>query len=160
MGVNMQIITKNENKILLLINNNKDKYPENIGYDVIKDMLGISEMDLVESLENLQEKNFIRLDSENKLVYYENLNDEVKVVEDKSALKKYMLNKTEEEAYEIIQDVITKYEGYAPRYVLEGALLYGQLELTPKRTYNIIVSLENKNLLNKVIKTDGEYYTM
>lgn len=156
----MQIITKNENKILLLINNNKDKYPENIGYDVIKDMLGISEMDLVESLENLQEKNFIRLDSENKLVYYENLNDEVKVVEDKSALKKYMLNKTEEEAYEIIQDVITKYEGYAPRYVLEGALLYGQLELTPKRTYNIIVSLENKNLLNKVIKTDGEYYTM
>jgi len=156
----MQIITKNENKILMLLKNNIEKFPENTPYDVIKDMLGISEVSMVESLENLQNKGFIRLDSDNNLVIYEDLNQEVKVVEDKSALKKYMLNKTEEDAYVIIQDVITKYEGYAPRYVLEGALLYGQLELTPKRTYNIIVSLENKNLLNRVVKNDGEYYTM
>jgi hypothetical protein len=100
------------------------------------------------------------LDADNKLIYYNDLDAEVKVVENKSALKRYMLNKTEEDAYEIIQDVITKYDGYAPRYVLEGALLYGQLELTPKRTYNIIVSLENKKLLKKVVKTDGEYYTI
>ena len=94
------------------------------------------------------------------MIYYDDLNMEVKVVENRSELKRYMLNKTEEDAYEIIRDVITKYDGYAPRYVLEGALLYGQLELTPKRTYNIIVSLENKKLLNKVVKTDGEYYTI
>ena len=156
----MQIITKNENKILMLLKNNIEKFPENTPYDVIKDILGISEISMVESLENLQSKGFIKLDSDNNLVYYEDLNQEVKIVEDKSALKKYMLNKTEEDAYVIIQDVITKYEGYAPRYVLEGALLYGQLELTPKRTYNIIVSLENKNLLNRVVKNDGEYYTM
>jgi hypothetical protein len=54
--------------------------------------------------------------------------------------KIHFLDGRKEDAYEIIQDVITKYDGYAPRYVLEGALLYGQLELTPKRTYNIIVS--------------------
>lgn len=71
-----------------------------------------------------------------------------------------MLNKTEEDAYVIIQNVISKYNGYAPRYVLEGALLYGELELSPKRTYNIIVSLENKNLLKKVKRADGEYYTI
>ncbi|RAP52117.1 MAG: hypothetical protein BZ137_09180 [Methanosphaera sp. rholeuAM130] len=156
----MQIITKSENKVLMLLKNNKEKYPDNISYDVIKDILGISEVRLVDSLELLQKKDFIKLDPDKKLVYYDDLNMEVKVVENKSALKRYMLNKTEEDAYEIIQDVITKYEGYAPRYVLEGALLYGQLELTPKRTYNIIVSLENKKLLNKVAKSDGEYYTI
>ena len=156
----MQIITKNENKIILLLKNNKEKYPEKISYDTIRNMLDISEVSLFDLLESLQEKEFIKLDTEEKQVYYEDLEKEIKVVEDKSALKKYMLNQTEEEAYEIIQNVITKYEGYAPRYVLEGALLYGQLELTPKRTYNIIVSLENKNLLNKVLRNDGEYYTM
>ena len=106
------------------------------------------------------EKNFIKLDSDAKEVHYIDLYLETKVVEDKSALKSYMLNKTEEDAYVIIQNVISKYNGYAPRYVLEGALLYGELELSPKRTYNITVSLENKNLLKKVKRADGEYYTI
>ncbi|RAP49397.1 MAG: hypothetical protein BZ133_07940 [Methanosphaera sp. SHI613] len=156
----MQIITKKENNILTIIKNLRQKYPESLSYDIIKDLIDLSETRLVESLEVLQTKDFIRLDADNKLIYYNDLDAEVKVVENKSALKRYMLNKTEEDAYEIIQDVITKYDGYAPRYVLEGALLYGQLELTPKRTYNIIVSLENKKLLKKVVKTDGEYYTI
>ena len=38
--------------------------------------------------------------------------------------------------------------------------MYGELELSPKRTYNIIVSLENKQLLKRVEKVDGEYYTI
>lgn len=156
----MQVITKNENKILLLIKNNLDKYPEKIPYNKIKDILELSETSLIDLLEALQEKNFIKLDSDAKEVHYIDLYLETKVVEDKSALKSYMLNKTEEDAYVIIQNVISKYNGYAPRYVLEGALLYGELELSPKRTYNIIVSLENKNLLKKVKRADGEYYTI
>lgn len=156
----MQIITKKENKILLFLKNNEDTYPNNISYDKIKDVLGISETNMMDSLESLEDKGFIRIDSDDKMVYYEDLKKEIKVVKDKSALKDYMLNKTEEDAYEIIRNIITKYEGYAPRYVLEGALLYGELELTPKRTYNIMVSLENKKLLNRVRKNDGDYYTM
>lgn len=156
----MQVITKNENKILLLIKNNLDKYPEKIPYNKIKDILELSETSLIDLLEALQEKNFIKLDSDAKEVHYIDLYLETKVVEDKSALKSYMLNKTEEDVYVIIQNVISKYNGYAPRYVLEGALLYGELELSPKRTYNIIVSLENKNLLKKVKRADGEYYTI
>lgn len=156
----MQVITKNENKILLLIKNNLDKYPEKIPYNKIKDILELSETSLIDLLEALQEKNFIKLDSDAKEVHYIDLYLETKVVEDKSALKSYMLNKTEEDAYVIIQNVISKYKGYAPRYVLEGALLYGELELSPKRTYNITVSLENKNLLKKVKRADGEYYTI
>ena len=134
----MQVITKNENKILLLIKNNLDKYPEKIPYNKIKDILELSETSLIDLLEALQEKNFIKLDSDAKEVHYIDLYLETKVVEDKSALK----------------------NGYAPRYVLEGALLYGELELSPKRTYNITVSLENKNLLKKVKRADGEYYTI
>lgn len=156
----MQVITKNENKILLLIKNNLDKYPEKIPYNKIKDILELSETSLIDLLEALQEKNFIKLDSDAKEVHYIDLYLETKVVEDKSALKSYMLNKTEEDAYVIIQNVISKYNGYAPRYVLEGALLYGELELSPKRTYNITVSLENKNLLKEVKRADGEYYTI
>ena len=156
----MQVITKNENKILLLIKNNLDKYPEKIPYNKIKDILELSETSLIDLLEALQEKNFIKLDSDAQEVHYIDLYLETKVVEDKSALKSYMLNKTEEDAYVIIQNVISKYNGYAPRYVLEGALLYGELELSPKRTYNITVSLENKNLLKKVKRADGEYYTI
>ena len=156
----MQVITKNDNKILLLIKNNLDKYPEKIPYNKIKDILELSETSLIDLLEALQEKNFIKLDSDAKEVHYIDLYLETKVVEDKSALKSYMLNKTEEDAYVIIQNVISKYNGYAPRYVLEGALLYGELELSPKRTYNITVSLENKNLLKKVKRADGEYYTI
>lgn len=156
----MQVITKNENKILLMIKNNLDKYPEKIPFDTIKETLDFSETKLVDLLESLQSKNFITYNLEDNEIAYVDLNSEIKVVEDKSALKDYMLNKTEEDAYVIIQNVISKYEGYAPRYILEGALLYGQLELSPKRTYNITVSLENKHLLKKVKRADGEYYTI
>ncbi|WP_069592464.1 hypothetical protein [Methanosphaera sp. WGK6] len=156
----MQIITKDENKILLLIKNNIDKYPTSISYETIREILDVSETEVVDLLNSLQNKHFLEVDMNTKEVTYDNLNEEIKVVENKSELKKFMLNKTEEDAYVIIQEVISKYEGYVPRYILEGALLYGELELTPKRTYNIIVSLENKKLLNKVRRADGEYYTI
>ncbi len=156
----MQIITKNQNKILILLKHNREKYPENISYDKIRDLLDISETHLMDSLEALEKKNFIELDSANKLVNYVDLDTEIKIVEDKKALKKYMLNKTEEDAYEIIQEVIEQHENYVPKFILEGSLLYGNLELTPKKTYNIIVSLENRGLLKKINKTDGEYYTL
>ncbi|RAP43679.1 hypothetical protein [uncultured Methanosphaera sp.] len=156
----MQIITKQENRILMFIKNNLDKYPESISYDTIRDVLDLSETKVVDLLNSLQKKNFIFVDQDTKMVTYNDLDVEVKIVEDKSALKTYMLNKTEEEAYVIIQDVISKYDGYAPRYILEGALLYGELGLSTKRTYNITVALENKQLLKRVKRADGEYYTI
>lgn len=156
----MQIITNDENKILLFIKNNLSEYPDSVSYDTIREVLGYSETKMVDLLSSLQEKNILEFDSSTKVVSYIDLDMEVKVVENKSKLKEYMLNQTEEDAYAIITDVISKYDNYAPRYILEGALMYGQLELTPKRTYNIIVSLENKQLLKRVEKVDGEYYTM
>ena len=127
---------------------------------IIREVLDYSETKMVDLLNSLKEKEIIDYDNSTKDVTYVNLDMEVEVVENKSELKEYMLNKTEEDAYSIIKEVIAKYDNYAPRYILEGALLYGELQLTPKRTYNIIVSLENKQLLTRVEKVDGEYYTI
>jgi len=157
---NLQIITSNENQILEFIKGSLDDYPESIGYDSIRDVLELSETRLVELLESLEEKSFIRLDEDSRRVYYADLDVDVEVVKNKSALRRYMLNRSEEDAYSIIKEVIMNYGGLAPRFALEGALLYGSLEFTPKRTYNVMVSLENKNLLNRVLKNDGEYYTV
>lgn len=156
----MQILTNDENKVLLFIRNNIEKYPESVSYDVIRDVLNFSETRMVDLLISLEKKNIIQFDDSTKDVTYLNIDSEVEVVENQTEYKQYMLNKTEEEAYEIIREVILNYDNYAPRYVLEGALLYGELELTPKRTYNIIVSLENKQLLRRIEKFDGEYYTI
>lgn len=156
----MQIITNDENKIILFIKNNLDKYPEKVSYDEIRGVLDFSETKMVDLLDSLQQKKIIEYDASTKDVSYVNLDVDLEVVENQSELKKYMLNKTEEDAYAIINEVISKYDDYAPRYILEGALMYGELELSPKRTYNIIVSLENKQLLKRVEKVDGEYYTI
>ncbi|MEE1117403.1 MAG: hypothetical protein VZR33_04585 [Methanosphaera sp.] len=156
----MQIITNDENKIILFIKNNLDKYPEKVSYDEIRGVLDFSETKMVDLLDSLQQKKIIEYDASTKEVSYVNLDVDLEVVENQSELKKYMLNKTEEDAYAIINEVISKYDNYAPRYILEGALMYGELELSPKRTYNIIVSLENKQLLKRVEKVDGEYYTI
>ena len=156
----MQILTIDENKVLLFIKNNIEEYPESVSYDVIRDVLSFSETRMVDLLISLEKKNIIQFDDSTKEVTYVNIDCEVEVVENQTEYKQYMLNKTEEEAYEIIREVILNYDNYAPRYVLEGALLYGELELTPKRTYNIIVSLENKQLLRRIEKFDGEYYTI
>lgn len=156
----MQIITNDENKIILFIKNNLDKYPEKVSYDTIREVLDFSETKMVDLLESLKQKKIMEYDSSTKDVTYLDLDAEVEVVESQSELKEYMLNKTEEDAYAIINEVISKYDNYAPRYILEGALMYGELELSPKRTYNIIVSLENKQLLKRVEKVDGEYYTI
>jgi hypothetical protein len=156
----LQIITNDENKVILFIKNNMEQYPDKVSYDIIREVLDYSETKMVDILNSLKDKNILDYDDSTKEITYKNLDAEVEVVENKSELKKYMLNKTEEDAYVIINEVISKYDQYAPRYVLEGALMYGELELSPKKTYNIIVSLENKQLLKRVEKFDGEYYTI
>lgn len=144
----------------MFIRNNLEKYPEEVSYDTVRDVLDYSETKIVDLLSSLQEKKILQFNPDTKKVTYLDLDMEVQIVESKDELKKLLLNQTEEDAYTIITDVIAKYENYAPRYILEGALMYGELELTPKRTYNIIVSLENKQLLKRVEKADGEYYTI
>lgn len=61
------------------------------------------------------------------------------------------------ESMEIIEKLVDE-SGKISRTLLEGNLLYGEMELTDIRMYNLITSLENKGVLRKFTLTDGEYY--
>ncbi|KUK71621.1 hypothetical protein [Methanobacterium sp. 42_16] len=61
------------------------------------------------------------------------------------------------ESMELIQKLVDE-SGKISRTLLEGNLLYGEMELTDIRMYNLITSLENKGVLRKFTLTDGEYY--
>lgn len=69
------------------------------------------------------------------------------------------LTENESRAYEIIKGLADD-SGYISRHVLEGNLLYGELDLSPLGAYNLVMSLENKGLIKKIQLTDGEYYTI
>jgi len=58
---------------------------------------------------------------------------------------------------EIIENLVDD-SGNLSRTLLEGNLLYGELELSSIRMYNLITSLEYKGILKKFKLTDGEYY--
>jgi hypothetical protein len=61
------------------------------------------------------------------------------------------------QSMEIIEKLVDE-SGKISRTLLEGNLLYGEMELTDIRMYNLITSLENKGVLKKFTLTDGEYY--
>jgi hypothetical protein len=61
------------------------------------------------------------------------------------------------QSMEIIEKLVDE-SGKISRTLLEGNLLYGEMELTDIRMYNLITSLENKGVLRKFTLTDGEYY--
>jgi hypothetical protein len=65
----------------------------------------------------------------------------------------------EVEALNIIRNLSEKEEdGLVSRYIVEGNLLYGNLNVSNFRMYHILISLENKEILKKIKKNDGEYY--
>lgn len=70
---------------------------------------------------------------------------------------KDQLSEKEQRSLEIIKKLVDE-EGNISRTLLEGTLLYGELELSSIRMYNLITSLENKDILKKIQLTDGEYY--
>lgn len=71
--------------------------------------------------------------------------------------EKDQLSETEVQSLEIIKKLVDD-SGNISRTLLEGTLLYGELELSSIRMYNLITSLENKGILKKIQITDGEYY--
>lgn len=71
---------------------------------------------------------------------------------------KDQLSETEEQSLEIIGKLVDD-SGNISRTLLEGTLLYGELELSSISMYNLITSLEYKGILKKISLTDGEYYS-
>ncbi|MGL6298470.1 MAG: hypothetical protein ACRC1M_04815, partial [Methanobacteriaceae archaeon] len=69
------------------------------------------------------------------------------------------LDKKEEESLEIIKSLVSE-DNIISKYLLEGNLLYGELQLSNFRMYHIILSLENKKIIKRVVRDDGEYYRL
>lgn len=150
-------ITRNEDVVLNQIKIFNAEYPEGIPVDVIRKDLGFHEYDLVNILEELQNKNLI-IFKDSKVSLSES-EKEINTVNSKKDLEELELNQKEKDSYKLIQELVDD-KNLIPKYTLEGHLLYGDLKLSNFRMYHIILSLQNKGLLKSINKSDGEYYLL
>ena len=151
----MITITKNEEVVLEQVKIFNIEYPQGIPLNVLRKDLGFHEYDLVQILEELQDKDLI-IFKDNKIKLSES-EKEINTVNSKKDIEELELNMKERESYKLIQELVDD-KNLISRYTLEGHLLYGDLKLTNFRMYHIILSLQNKGLLKSIEKDDGEYY--
>jgi len=153
----MITITKKEQVVLDQIKIFNIEYPDGVPTSVLRKELGFHEYDLVEILEELQDKNLVVFkDNRASLSEHEK---EINTVNSKQDLEELELNMKEKESYKLIRDLVDD-KNLVSKYILEGHLLYGDLKLTNFRMYHIILSLQNKGLLKSITKEDGEYYLL
>ena len=150
-------ITRNEEVVLSQIEIFDTEYPEGIPVNVLRKDLGFHEYDLVQILEELQDKDLIVF-KDNKVSLSES-EKEINTVNSRKDIEELELNMKERESYKLIQELVDD-NNLIPKYTLEGHLLYGDLKLTNFRMYHIILSLQNKQLLKAIEKDDGEYYLL
>ena len=153
----MITITRNEEVVLNQIKIFNMEYPEGIPLNVIRGELGFHEYDLVQILEELQDKGLVVF-NDNKVILSES-EKEVNTVNSKKDLQELELNQKEIDSYNLIKDLVDE-RNLISKYTLEGHLLYGDFELSNFRMYHIILSLQNKGLLKTIDKDDGEYYLL
>lgn len=150
-------ITRNEEVVLNQIEIYAIEYPEGIPISVLMKELGFHEYDLVQILEELQDKELVVFEDDK--VSLSDKNIEVNTVNSKKDLEERELNQKEKDAYELIKELVDD-KNLISKYTLEGHLLYGDLEISNFRMYHIILSLQNKGLLKSINKDDGEYYML
>jgi len=153
----MITITKNEEVVLDQIKIYIIEYPEGVPLNVLRKDLGFHEYDLVQILEELQDKG-LAIFKDNKVTLSES-EKEVNTVNSKKDLEELELNQKEKDSYKLIQELVDD-KNLISKYTLEGHLLYGDLEISNFRMYHIILSLQNKGLLKPIAKDDGEYYLL
>lgn len=153
----MITITKNEEVVLEQIKIFSIEYPNGVPVNVLRKDLGFHEYDLVQILEELQDKDLI-IFKDNKATLSES-EKEINTVNSKKDVEELELNMKEMESYKLIQELVDD-KNLISKYTLEGHLLYGDLQLSNFRMYHIILSLQNKGLLKPITKDDGEYYLL
>ena len=153
----MITITKNEEVVLEQIKIFSIEYPNGVPVNVLRKDLGFHEYDLVQILEELQDKDLI-IFKDNKETLSES-EQEINTVNSKKDVEELELNMKERESYKLIQELVDD-KNLISKYTLEGHLLYGDLQLSNFRMYHIILSLQNKGLLKPITKDDGEYYLL
>lgn len=149
-------ITRKENMVLNQIKYFQNEYTEGVPYRILKLDLDLSEMDLKDILNTLAGKSIVSYKNETINLLE---TGPINVHETKEAVKNEELNQTEERAFELIKEIAGE-EGIISKSLLEGQMMYGELKLTNLKTYNLIISLENKGLIKKSQRSDGEYYSL
>ena len=151
----MIAITKKEKVVLNQINYLQMEYANGISDNMLKMDLDLTEHQYKEVLEDLERKNLIsRIDG--KIKALENTK-KISVVDTRKEVRTAELDQMELEALKIIRS-LTGDDQLVSRYILEGNLLYGNLKVSNFRMYHILISLENKEIIKKIHKKDGEYY--
>ena len=150
-------ITRNEDVVLKQVKIFNIEYLDGVPLNLLKKELGFHEYDLVQILEELQDKGLV-IFKDNKASLSES-EKEINTVNSKQDLEELELNQKEKDSYKLIQELVDD-KNLVSKYTLEGHLLYGDLELTNFRMYHIILSLQNKGLLKTITKDDGEYYRL
>lgn len=150
-------ITRNEEVVLNQVKIFNLEYPEGVPLNLLKGELGFHEYDLVQILEELQDKGLV-IFKDNKASLSES-EKQVNTVNSRKDLEELELNQKEKDSYNLIKQLVNE-KNLISKYTLEGHLLYGDLELTNFRMYHIILSLQNKGLLKTITKDDGEYYLL
>ena len=153
----MITITRNEEVVLNQVKIFDIEYPDGIPLTLLRKELGFHEYDLVQIIEELQDKGLI-IFKDNKAKLSES-EKEVNTVNSKKDLEELELNQKEKDSYNLIKELVDD-KNLISKYTLEGHLLYGDLELSNFRMYHIILSLQNKGLLKTINKDDGEYYLL
>ena len=108
-------------------------------------------------LKSLDEKGIIKYDGSN--IQLLELDGEIRTVNSNADVLSAELNKMERDSFEILKSLVDE-NNMVSRYILEGALLYGDLGISDFRMYHIILSLENKGLIKSIPKENGDYYRL
>ena len=153
----MITITKKEEVVLNQIKIFIKEYSDGIPIELIRKEVDFHEYDLIQILNTLSDKDLIQFD--NDVVLLTDSEKEINAVNSKKDVEAIELNLKEKESYNLIKELVAD-NNLVSRYILEGNLLYGDLKLSNFRMYHIILSLENKGLLKRIEKEDGEYYLL
>ncbi|MGL4669605.1 MAG: hypothetical protein ACRCVG_03270 [Methanobacteriaceae archaeon] len=157
----MIAITKKEEMVLKHIKMLKLEYNDGVPSNILKMELGIYEHDLNDILNELSRKKILKV-ANNKITIENTAEGDMKetsTVGSQKEVKKAELDKKEAESLEIIKKLVSD-DNIISKYLLEGNLLYGNLKLSNFKMYHIILSLENKKIIKRVIRDDGEYYRL
>lgn len=151
----MITISKQEQLVLNELKYFKQEYPNGINENIIKSELNIREHEFKNIIDDLIRKKLINVKN-NKIKLIDS-NKKINVVKNRQEVKTAELNQMEKDALNILNKMCSD-DFTVSKYMAEGTLLYGELKLSNFRMYHILVSLQNKEILKKIEKEDGEYY--
>ena len=154
--IHMTTLSNKENLVLSQIKYFQTEYNDGVPYGILKMDLDLSENEIKIILDNLEDKGIISIKDEHIKISKKDLKVDPAISEKENRDE---LSQKELKAFELIKELADE-SGFISRHILEGHLLYGELKLSTTGSYNLILSLENKGIIRKVQKADGEYYTI